>query len=211
MQRILKLFSLSILFFQLQFVYADCSEQEIKDLTKIAETVQIDTEFDRESVKVGLYNNYIVTVQGLSDDFYLLSKDQTVGFFSENAIDGVIVQNVASTANVFYVYSNLCPNVVLRTIKLSMKRYNMYSEYEECEGISGEQLDVCDEFYEKDISYEQFLKKIEDYKERSASLSSGNISNFFSNYAIYIGLGVLIIVAILILIIVMRKKRNRLD
>lgn len=211
MRRIFKLFVVGVLFFQIQFVEAECSNQEITDLKKAAEAITMNSEFDRESVTFGVYDNYVVTVQGLMDNMYILSKDQSVGFYPENAVDGVITNHISSVTDEFRVYSSACPDVNLRTIKLSMKLYNMYSDYEECEGISGDELDVCGEFYDGNISYEQFIKKVEEYKNGSSSLSSGGIGNFFKDYAIYIGLGLGALLVVIIVLILIRRKRNRLD
>lgn len=211
MRRMFKLFVLVILIFQVQFVHAECSSQEITDLKKVADTIDMNSEFDQESVQFGIYDNYIVTVQGLVDDMYILSKDRSVGFYPEDVVNGIITRGVSSSTDEFFVYSSSCPNEVLKTIKLSMKLYNMYSDYEECDGISGDDLDVCGEYYDGALSYEQFVKEVEDYKNRSNGLSSDDVSGFFERYALFIGIGLMIILVIMIVFILLRRKRNRLD
>lgn len=211
MKRFMKLVIAGIFMFQIHSVYAEgCTDSQITNLKELANTIQVDVEFDRDSVAVGVYNNNIVTIQNLSDDLYMMSKDYSIGIFPEDVVDGVITKNLASSTDTFQVYSVTCPNTVLRTIKLSMKQYNEYVDYEECDGIDGDELDVCGEFYETNISYEQFVKKVNDYKNKQQSLSNQVKEGFEKYYPIVIGIGMLLIIFVVVFVVI-KRKRGKLD
>lgn len=207
-----KIFFFVILVFQIPFVNAEeCTDIQIKELSALAKTIQIDSEFDRESVIFGVYDNYIISIQGMIDDFYILSKDQNLVFFSTDIKDGIITKSVSANNDIFYVYSKSCPNIILRTIELSMKRYNIYSEYAECDGIDGEDLNVCDEFYEEFISYEEFKESIDEYKTKSNNiLEFENVGIFFKRNVV-IGIILFLLIIVIVSLIIIHKKRNKLD
>lgn len=207
-----KILLIVIILFQIPFINVnaeECSEEKISNLKEFSNAINMTSEFDKDSVVLGIYNNNIVTVQGLTEDLYVVSEDESVGIYYDDLFDGVAVEVVDSLTNKFYVYSYSCPGVVLRTINLSTKRYNIYADYEECDGIEEGELDVCDEFYDGDISYDEFIKKINDYKKKQAAIS--DIDNVVDNNYIYVIVGVVILLAVIVMIIIYRKKRNRLD
>lgn len=213
MKWILRVFIIVLFFFQIPLVWAeDCSQDEIQRLKALAETIQMDSEFAYDDVVLGIYGNNIVTVQGLTDELYIISKDQSTGFFPEEIYDGKIVKYVHSGLKTFEVYPNKCySDTVLRTINLDLKRYNQYANYEECDGIDGNELDVCDEFYEGNITYNQFINKVNKYKEKKSFISEEKVDDFVDDYIIYIVIGGVLLILIIIGFIIRNRRRSKLD
>lgn len=212
MKRLFILIGIFCFLFQNTEVYAsECTSQEIDKYKALANVIQISTEFDKASVDFGIYGNNIVTIQGMDKELYILSKDETEGFFHDDMIDGVINATIPSGVDTLYVYASKCPSEKLRTIKLSLKKYNYYADYKECEGISGEELDVCDEYYGSSISYEEFLKEIENYKKRNNKLTADEANDFLGKYGIYIVISISLFVILVIIFIIRKIKRGRLD
>ncbi len=67
----------------------------------------------------------------------------------------------------FYLYGGYdtdCVEEFLYSKELSIPKYNMYSERDECLGY--EEFDLCNKWYQGDIlNDEYFLEKLEEYKE----------------------------------------------
>lgn len=212
MKRLIILFGIFGLLFSVDNVNAEeCTSQELANYKALADVIKINTEFDDSGIEYGIYGNNIVTIQGLNEELYILSEDDSEGFFPEDMVDGVITKTISSSVDTFYVYASKCPSEKLRTIELSLKKYNLFADYKECDGISGEDLDVCSEYYNGDISYNQFLKKIDEYNKRSSNVSSEDVDSFFDKYGIYLGIGAGILVILIGILIVIRIRKGRLD
>lgn len=210
MKRLAKLFVLTLFMFSFHSVLADeCTKEQLNNLKALANNVQVNVEFDVEAVESGFYDENIVTVQNLDSDLYLLSRDYSVGFYYTDNIDGIITMTVGSDIETLNVYSKTCPDVVLREIKLSTKSYNVYALYEECDGIDGEDLDVCSEYYDGEISYDEFVRKVNKYKEQQSG-DAINLDDSIPSYYFIIGAAILVVVVIVVFGVI-RRKRNRLD
>lgn len=210
MKKYVVVFILMFCIFPFNYVWAECTDEEISDLKDLADMVQIDVEFDYDAIEYGFFDRNIVTVQNLPNDLYIRSSDNAIGIFSIEAVDGIITEKVDSSTTELRVYSNMCENIILRKIKLDAKAYNLYSDSELCEGIDGDDLDVCDEFYDDYISQEEFEKKVNDYKNKKNSVSE-KVKNSLSDYYLYILGGVILLILIIILLIIRNRKRSKLD
>lgn len=210
MKKLSKLLLIIFFLVQIPFVSAlECDDSQIKLLKEQAEAIVVDSEFDMESVNYGVYGNNIVTVQGLTEDLYMMTKEKDVGIFFEDVIEGVAKKIVGPSTSKFYVYSYTCPGVTLKTINLSLKKYNIYSDFEECDGIEEGELDVCNKYYSEDLDYEEFVSRVNKYKESQNSVM--DVVNQVNNSYVYIAIGIFVILVIVIVIIAFRRKRNRLE
>ena len=182
-------------------------------LKQLASVVDVHSEIDYEAVEVGLYSRNIVTLVGLNNDIYAITDDGSVGFFYEDMVDGSIVKVIDNTSiENLELYSTKCPDKRLRVIDLNLKKYNAYSDFEECDGLEDE-VDACSKFYSEDISYEQLLKKIKDYENDQANNENNENSNntileFIKNNFVFFVVAIVVIVGIFAWY---RAKKNRLD
>lgn len=216
MKRLSKILVIMLFLFQIGDVEAEnCSEQELKRLKQLAEAIEINVEYDEDSISLGIYDSYIATVNGMTDELYIISKDSTAGFFPEDIVDGVITERVSSINNEMLVYANKCySEEILRTINLSMKSFNYFSTYSDCDGLE-DVLDVCDPHYEyvDKLTYDKFRKIIDDYKNGNGDIEAPVSINDWLNdyYFIFVGIGIVILLIVIVILIIRHKKKNKLD
>ena len=185
-----------------------CSPEKLNELKQKAENIEVTTEFVYDDVDLGIYNNYHITIAGLTDDLYIYTDDYGKVYNINDMINGIIIDIINTGVKSLNIYSSHCDeNQIISTINLNLLEYNKYATYEECENISGEQLDVCDKFYEGDLTYSVFQRKVEKYKNSKKNTIIPETNNL-TIYGIVAGI-VLIITIIVILII--RYKKNKLD
>ena len=198
------LFSLSFL----DVSAAVCDSNDIARLKELAKNVTVTYEYDRESSELGSLGLYLVTVSGLTEELYgmvSLGADQK-GFFYTEDNQGIDVERLSNGDNELIIYSSNCSEIV-RTIKVKLPYYNDFSNYGECNGISGEDLYVCSDFLDKPISYSIFENEIRKYKEgllEEKEESTIDIQYFF-------GAIICVFVICLIFLIVRKVKTNKLD
>lgn len=191
----------------------ECDSTKIENLKKQADLVSAVSQFDEDSVSMGIFNSNIVSIYGLTDGLYATNKGQTIIFSSSDSVDGVVSRIVDSDYGVLNVYSIECPNVALKSFKLDLKQLNKYYSYDECKDIKDE-IDVCSKFYDtSNISYSVFLSEIEKYKTNNMQniITEFNLIKFIKdNIFIAIGIGLVIFIVIIALVI-KNIKNNRLD
>ena len=171
-----------------------------------------------------------INILNLSDNFYITvknkystdEKEQTINS-SSNGIVSFDRKEIYNLANLsFNIYSSnktSCPDELIKTISLSLPRYNSFSEYEICEKIPD--FDLCQKFVmipDRGITYKKFMekaknevKKNEEKEETSKKPSFfEKLKNFLVRNYLYfiIGLVVIVIVAIVILIVIKYKHKN---
>ena len=110
----------------------------------------------------------------------------------------------------------------MRTIYVSLPRYNIYSERKECEGLG--EYAICKRTANTEkITEEQFLKKIEEAKKKKEEVGKNKkeedsekdkaaLINFLDEYKnIIIPISVILTILLIILIIIkLNKNKNRI-
>ena len=191
----------------------ECDSTKIENLKKQADLVSAVSQFDEDSVSMGIFNSNIVSIYGLTDGLYATNKGQTIIFSSSDSVDGVVSRIVDSDYGVLNVYSIECPNVALKSFKLDLKQLNKYYSYDECKDIKDE-IDVCSKFYDtSNLSYSVFLSEIEKYKTNNMQniITEFNLIKFIKdNIFIAIGIG-MVIFSVIIALVIKNIKNNRLD
>ena len=194
-------------------VKAECSAEKINDLKKIADNITAVSQYDEENAKVGNYGYNIITIYGLIDGFYATNRDQTVIFNYSDSIDGSVSETVSSDFGKLNIFSNSCPNQVLKSIDLDLKKLNLYYDSSECSDIQDE-IDVCSRFYNSDkLSYNSFLKEVNEYKEKTINKKTkkNDLISFIMNNILIISIGAFIVFIGCIYLVIHNVKKNRLD
>lgn len=196
--------------------YAEsCDEEYLKAL---ADNVDVSVEFYQKFGDYGTPNINLITVYGITDEIYATTKDSLAMFLYVNRdADGGIKEYVsADVSKELQIFSMRCFDdplgIVepLRTIELNFKKYNPYSEKEQCKGLKGK-LDVCDEYYDGNLTDGIFLREIEKYNKNNYSEKIKD-GSFMKEYGIWIILFIAILSGCGIAILfVKRIKKNRLD
>ena len=191
----------------------ECDSTKIENLKKQADLVSAVSQFDEDSVSMGIFNSNIVSIYGLNDGLYATNKGHTIIFSNSDSIDGVVSKIIDSDFGTLNVYSIECPSVILKSFKLDLKRLNKYYNYDECKDIKDE-IDICSRFYDtSNISYSVFLSEIEKFRKNNKKniISEFNIIKFIKdNIFITIGIG-LVIFSVIIALAFIKYRNNKLD
>lgn len=188
-------------------------ECDMDRLKQMAEQVDVTTEFDYDLVVYGIYSSSSVTVSGLNSEIYAVTDDGSMIFDESQKNEYSVVKRNVSDRRIksLEIKSISCPEVKLRTINIDLKKYNRFADYDECSKLK-DKLDVCDEFYDGELTESVFLSKINEYKNKTSETvnsSSKVIINFLKKYCLYIILGVVCFIAAVYGVI--RIRNNRLD
>lgn len=199
--------------FSSNVIAEECDLTKIENLKKQADVVSVVSQFDEDSVSMGIFNSNIVSIYGLTDGLYATNKGHTIIFSNSDSIDGVVSKIIDSDFGTLNVYSIECPSVILKSFKLDLKRLNKYYGYDECVDLK-DKIEICSKFYDsKNMSYDEFVRKINKYKENGSNISIGEF-NFISfireHLVIVIGISIFIILLIIFLI-ANNIRNNRLD
>ena len=201
---------LFFLFSSYTFAEEKCTNNKIEDLKKHIANVSMVSAFDEEGEKIGIYGRYLVTLYELPKGFYVKNRTQSVLFVYSDLKEGVATRYVNYDVGKFYVYSYDCPNQALKEFDLKLKKYNIYHNYVECDGIEEGELDVCNKFCEKNITYSQFIKSVEKYK--NSKKEENNRNNLFTmKNIIIVSVLSLLLLFVIVLLLVKKSKKNRLD
>ena len=199
--------------FSSSVIAEECDSTKIENLKKQADVVSAVSQFDEDSVSMGIFNSNIVSIYGLNDGLYATNKGHTIIFSNSDSIDGVVSKIIDSDFGTLNVYSIECPSVILKSFKLDLKRLNKYYNYDECKDIKDE-IDICSRFYDtSNISYSVFLSEIEKFRKNNKKniISEFNIIKFIKdNIFITIGIG-LVIFSVIIALAFIKYRNNKLD
>lgn len=205
--------------FRINNIYADELEKILEPYKKEAEKVtaryQLDENYTDENgnKKNGMF---IIEINNLTENLKVKIDDGDFIRYDKTDNGKLILNGVESGIKKIYIYSVKAPTF-LRTITVNIPKYNYYSEREECNGISKEELDVCDKWYKYELNETTFLKKINEYKktqeenkdnnnQSKIQIIFNNIVNFLKSYFIYIIIFIVIVCSITIYITIRKKK-----
>lgn len=205
--------------FRINNIYADELEKILEPYKKEAEKVtarhQLDENYTDENgnKKNGMF---IIEINNLTENLKVKIDDGDFIRYDKTDNGKLILNGVESGIKKIYIYSVKVPTY-LKTITVNIPKYNYYSEREECNGISKEELDVCDKWYKYELNETTFLKKINEYKktqeenkdnnnQSKIQIIFNNIVNFLKSYFIYIIIFIVIVCSITIYITIRKKK-----
>ena len=163
-----------------------------------------------------------VVVSGMIDKFYIEDTSYGYKYDSEDFIENnmIVIYNPNGGKTKFNIYSSSCGDIV-RTITVNVPKFNQYYLDPLCEGINGGQLSVCDKWYNYEVDYDTFVRKVTQYKDSLKDIEEKKkkeeeekfveqIKEFFEEYYLYFVVGILLIIAIVVVIKV-RRKRSELE
>lgn len=110
----------------------------------------------------------------------------------------------------FHIYSVHCAEYQVGTISINLPKFNIFSMEEEC-SYSARELEICDEWYQGNLSYTSFRKLVDNYYQSVEKEEESDILNFAITHYVYFVLGGIVFVGIFIFLIIRRIRRNRLD
>jgi len=216
------LITLILMLINIYPIYADCTDEEINNLKKETDKIEIIYKHLGEVTKEDgskAYNEFMVTAKNIPENVYIhLSPMTEENFFEEN---GEVRIKLTTGEWTYNLYSSVCEDNIDK-IKVKLPIFNIYSLDPLCEGIDGNKFKLCGKYYESTISRDIFEKRVKEYRnthfieinndsENDISLIS-KIINFIKKEKLYllIGITLLLIIATIIKIIKVRNKRKEL-
>ncbi len=197
-------------------VNAECTSEELEELKTKAEEIRVTyehlgkiyTEEDGES-----YDFFDIKIKNIPNDFYAVHNGVKL------VPEDLLVETKMPYGNKeIIIYSNKCEEK-LKTITFKLPRFNMYSLDPLCEGIDGDDFTLCGKYYDYDVSYENFVKRVTNYKNThqvSDEKKDNNEKSIFDvllkivqKNVLYIGIGVIFLVFVILLILLIKKRRKR--
>ena len=228
MRKIIYIFSILVMFcIDIGVVNAayDKNQELLKKYIEQAENVKVKYILDEEYTDTNgnqVNGMFKLEITGLTNELTvrLFGAEEYYYYLEDDGVDGIItITGVESGIKKIGIYYQ--QYALVKTISVNIPKYNYYSERIECEGISGEELDVCGKWYEYELNESTFLYKVNKYKESQEKLEEekeknkfsiffNNIVDFLLDYYIYIII-VIVSIALITLFIVIRKKRYSLE
>lgn len=176
-----------------------CDKQDIERLKQIANNITYTYEYIGDKYNYQLYN---VTFYNLTDEIYI--RQGNFNYFEND-----LTIDTESGNNKFEVYAYNCFEKRVSTININLPKFNEYSQSSECEEIGKDNLDICYEWYQGNLTYDQFINEIDNYNQKHNN--DKDIIKILKDNYLYVIAGGVILLIIIILLIIHRKKKNRLD
>ena len=197
------------------YVTTTCSSKDTSELSKAAMRIKVTYEPveikhpDNKSLSFYMLDIKIYNIsQGL--DIYVTNNNGNTFRIDESKIkDGMVTLRSEDTTEIskytFRVESNgACQGKTLRTINLTLPKYNQYSQREVCEEIPTYYL--CQEYINFEIDDAKFLNSVTSYKERikkkeikNSDDSNTNVNNPINKTFTIISDGKYLLVAIILI------------
>lgn len=180
-----------------------CDDNHVASLKKLANDVEVSYEYIQDDNVVNIYN---LTFTGMINDFIVIGDKKQYSYDSFN--EGILSIQKRYGTYQFNFYSDACPNILLVTKEVKLPKFNTYSLTSECAKLKDYDLDVCDEWYQPEITDEVFYSMIDKYIDDDNEKIGlwGEIISFIQKYYLYLVGAVALIIVIIIGIIIYRKR-----
>ncbi len=193
-------------------VFAVCDYNEIAKLKKMAANVTISYDYVETDSSV----RFKITLNNLRDEMYFIDKLTYTQYDYQS--EEQTISNYRSGQTVrydFYSTDPECAEYPLYTARVVLPSYNQYYQDEVCIGAS--EYSLCQKWSSHNLSYDNFVKKVTEYKNSLVEPEepvieenpSGTITfvqliiNFLLDYYIYI---IIVLSLGLIALLAIRKK-----
>ena len=194
-----------------------CDREHINQLKELANQVEVNYEYIDYSEEIlggngGAYatNRYKLTINLIAEDLYLVYNNKE--YYYNQTDNGIVSFSVNSGYVEFTIHTKTCAGHKLRTINLTLPKFNTYSYRGECQELEEYELDVCDPWYQGTITDSSFNKVIDEYLNPVVKEASkwDEILIFLSNYYLYI-IGGIVAVVLLVVAVIIHGKRSVLE
>lgn len=203
--KVFLLLLLMVCLFNIDYVYAlDCDNEDIDRLMVLANNISYDYEYVGNIDFDNDYQKYKVVFSNIDKDVYVEYRND-IAYVGNDTI------YVDSGKRNFRVYSSACETKLL-TISVELPKFNERSLDEKCVFLAGD-LDVCDMWYEGDISDSDFEDIINSYnsknEEENESVSFvDNVINLIKRYY-YIVIVVILLLILLVILAIRKHFKNK--
>lgn len=201
------LFMFLMIMFALKAEAATCDAENIKRLKELAKGVEITYEtvepYNNDGMMI--YDDYIIKINGLSDELYVYDSTNDERVPLNKNSDGIIEYRSISNGKIkFKIFNKYCSNK-LNEISIVLPIYNYYRDRDECKEIDYK-IKYCDRYVEEKITDEEFYYAYNNYKE-----SNKKEETRISNVLYYLFGGIVISLSVGLVIFILKKRRGTLE
>lgn len=221
-----------------------CSATELNELRTMASNIKVtyitgedyrdlgytDIETETSQVKyyyvdVKIFNlNSKLNIDVTTSGDNIVSTNHLISFSDMDPEGVVTLRQNASDSNIDYVFEvspsfgGACMGENLRTIKLTVPKFNRYSDLAVCEDIPDYYL--CLRFTTYDVDGATFYDRIDEYKakmleqnENTANEENNTLSETMSNISKYkyVIVGIIVAVGVIATVLIIRRKKSVLQ
>ena len=172
-----------------------CDIEDVMRLETIASNISLNSEHVLTTNNEGTFSSYKVDIIGISEDIYIVDELNMKHYY-EDCEDGVISLATNYGVKKYEIRSRYCADLLLDTKSITLKEFNYYSLSDECQEEQFKELEVCDEWYQGNISYSDFQSIIDEARIEEKKLDK----------RIIIGIAVVFIILVILLIVKERKR-----
>ncbi len=194
-----------------------CDSSDIARFKALASLVDVHYEylgkFENKDNADFMSEKYRITISGINDDILVGVNDggkEEILYGVKDLKDGVFSFETFLTEYKFNVYGVGCLNSSVRTIAITLPRYNIFADDDRCLKLEKYHLDVCDKWYQGSLDYKHFLEITNQYMEEEVS-TYDQVLNFIKKYYVFIGVGIVLFLVIIIFLILRHRKRSVLE
>ena len=194
-------------------IYADCSDEIINEFKEVEDEFKLAYEYNKET------ETYNIKIYNPNPEKYLyIPIDEKVQNKCTNIEENDITCEAIPADNyTFLIIStdNTCTDA-LKSVFLNLNNVNKYWNDPLCEGI--EDFVLCDPTYDKDITYEDFVSRVETYKktnhqkekqESKNKDSENKVIEYISNNYQIITIMIAAAIALVLIVILIAKKAQK--
>ena len=145
-------------------VTAECSDEEVIRLQKLANNINVNYEYDEDN------NKFMINFTNLTGELNITDNNSYINNYEPE----YSLYDVSSGNHKYYVYASdkNCYESELTIKSIQIPYYNPYYEYKECKGI--EEYEFCSKWLSNNISYDLWKKNVTKYREQ---IKKENINN----------------------------------
>lgn len=200
-------------------IYADCTEEEIKNFKKIEDDYKVTYEFNKETKNYTL--KFYSPEPNMYDFIIYIVKTPTCKELENNMTECYNID--PGTYDLEIVgQTDSCKNS-FKQLTIDLPKYNKYSDDPLCKGI--EDFVLCQPTYDKDIEYDDFVSRVNTYRNsleivnendtnQNINKPENKILEYIKNNLfeiIIVAIFVLMVIATIILTAKSAKKSRRLE
>lgn len=136
-----------------------CTYVEIAQLKKIASNVTYYYEYSEKNGEI----TFDITLVNLNKDIYFTDSTNNKKYeYTQNEIKLTGYKSGETVIYTFYPVNIYCQDESLYTMRITLPSYNPFYGDEVCKGL--ENYSLCQKWANHNLTYDQFVKKIEQYK-----------------------------------------------
>lgn len=149
-------------------VNASCSLSEENRLQNLASQVKVTYEYNDNAYDdygERIKESFSLTITGLTEELYALEETTSTYFLYDKDNNIITKDGFASGSKTIKIYNTTgtCSEE-LRKIYVSLPKYNDYADDPLCQDIDVTKFALCDKWYQFDVDYNTFVKRVTEYK-----------------------------------------------